>query len=369
MLMNRLVPELLALISLCIALQACNPIYVLRAAFEESKILLRRQPIDSLANDPHTSDDLRKKLKLVHDVRSFAIRQNLTPGDSFTLYSELDTDTLVWVLMASRKDSFTLKKWWFPFVGSVPYKGYFSKKQAYCEASALEQQGFETKVRGSDAFSTLGWFNDPVLSTTLQRPPPEIVNTVLHEIFHSTVWIPNHVAFNESAANFYGHLMAINFFQTALAECTHSCSQEETEQLWEWLRISTTTRQNSLLLANILEAMYLELNALYESPLSLKEKLHKRGDIFETHYNTLQRQFPEITILQSINNAEIMQLRVYMTGFSTLEKAYQACHEQSDCFVTAIKQVAKSKTKNPFKKLREITQDVVLIENTHQGEM
>lgn len=369
MLMNRPVSTLLALTILSLTLPACNPMYVLRAAYEESKILLRRQPIESLVSDPDTPSELRKKLSLVHATRTFAISHKMTPGDSFTLYSELDTDTLAWVLMASRQDSFTLKKWWFPFVGSVPYKGYFSKQTAECEASALEQQGFETKIRGTDAFSTLGWFNDPVLSTTLQRSPPEIVNTVLHEIFHSTVWIPNHVSFNESAANFYGHLMAIKFFQNALAECTYSCSQEETAELQEWLRISIISRKNVLLLAQILNTLYLELNALYESAQSLTEKLHTRRDIFKTHYDTLRRHFPEITILQSINNAEIMQLRVYMTGFTTFENAYQACQEQSDCFVTVMKKVATAKPEDPFRMLDEFARGIETARSTHQGEI
>src|SRR5690606_16686498 len=143
--------------------------YFAQAAIQESKILLRREPIAEVLEQPEISAQEQRKLKIVLAARDYAEAIGLKPGDSFTQYTRLEQDTLAWVVMGSRKDAFELYTWWFPFVGSVPYKGYFSQAGAEREARRLERLGYETWVRGTDAISTLGWFNDPLLSTTLQR--------------------------------------------------------------------------------------------------------------------------------------------------------------------------------------------------------
>src|SRR5690606_33281988 len=120
-------------------------------------------------------------------------------------------------------------------VGSVPYKGFFEKEDAEHAAQKLELAGFETWVRGTDAFSTLGWFDDPVLSTTLSNSIPSIVDTVIHESVHSTVWIKGRVDFNESLANFIGGQGAYQFFK----EKYELCQSEDPgckAKISEWLK-------------------------------------------------------------------------------------------------------------------------------------
>ncbi|NLF25648.1 MAG: aminopeptidase [Deltaproteobacteria bacterium] len=190
--------------SLSLLAMGCSPLYITQAVYQESLILLRRRSISKVIADPNTHPDLKIKLQLVLDARAFAMRIGLEPRGSFTKYTHMDQDVLTWVLAASRPDAFILKQWWFPFVGRVPYRGFFEKADALSAAAALQDQGYETSIRGAEAFSTLGWFNDPVLSTTLQRSAPSIVETVLHESTHSTIWVPGHVDFNESLANFVG---------------------------------------------------------------------------------------------------------------------------------------------------------------------
>src|SRR5690606_20228894 len=114
----------------------------------------------------------------------------LDAGESYTTYSWVDSDTLLMVLSAARKDRFQPYTWWFPLVGNVPYKGYFDFDQAYAEAARLDAAGYDTYVRPSGAFSTLGWFNDPVLNTVLRYSDVGLASTVIHELLHNTIFIP-----------------------------------------------------------------------------------------------------------------------------------------------------------------------------------
>src|SRR5688500_14951283 len=137
----------------------CSPVYVVRAGIEEAKILSRRRPIVDVLKDPATDARTRARLDLVLQARSFAQHElGLNTGESFTTYSWVDSDTLLMVLSAARKDKFEQYSWWFPIVGRVPYKGFFNFEEAYATATDLEQQGYDAYVRPSGAFSTLDWF-------------------------------------------------------------------------------------------------------------------------------------------------------------------------------------------------------------------
>jgi len=193
------------LISICtLLLSGCSPVYLIQSGIEQSRILLARESISELLKSNQLDQELKTKLELVLEARDFAAKMGLTPGQSYLQYVKIPRDSLAWVVMATPPDSFSFYTWWYPIVGTVPYKGYFNQDHAYCLADRLEFKGLETSVRGTDAMSTLGYFNDPILSTTLSRAPHLVVNTVIHEIFHATLWIPDHVAFNESVANFIG---------------------------------------------------------------------------------------------------------------------------------------------------------------------
>lgn len=209
--------------------------YLVRAAWEEGKILARRRDIADVITDSLASAAVRRRLALVQHTRRFAAEGlRLTTGQSFTQYSSLDRDTLVLVLSAARRDTLVGKSWWFPVVGRFPYKGFFNFAAARREERALRAQGWDTYLRPASAFSTLGWFNDPLLSTTLRLDTLDLVNTVIHELVHNTVFIKNHVAFNESFASFVGARGAQLFFQgrgQAVAAARVAARWEDEKQL------------------------------------------------------------------------------------------------------------------------------------------
>jgi predicted aminopeptidase len=151
---------------------------------------------------------------MVLEARQFAVDSlRLDAEESFTSFSQLDRDTLVLVVSAAYRDRLARKTWWFPVVGSFPYKGFFDFAEAQRTAQQLRDQGFDVTVGPSSAFSTLGWFNDPLVSTTVKADSVTLVNTVLHELLHTTFFAKGQVSFNESFATFVGGRGAEHFFR------------------------------------------------------------------------------------------------------------------------------------------------------------
>lgn len=308
-------------------LAACNPFYVTRAAIEQGFILASRRPIEKILEEPQGfSAEEKEKLALVLEARNFAPLLGLQPGGSFRSYAAVESDTLAWVVSASARDAFALETWWFPIVGSVPYRGFFSRETALSFAERLEERELETWVRGTDAFSTLGWFDDPLLSTTLKRTPASIVETVFHESVHSTVWIPGHVDFNESLANFIGMRAAEHFFQSTARPDLLLAQQR------------ATAREFALSVA--LGGIYAKLKELYESNSAKEMKLAEREIIFERGMAAVRRDFPDLSVLQVVNNAEIMQLRLYLRELPRFDEQFQRCGGNFRTFLASMGRIA-----------------------------
>jgi predicted aminopeptidase len=189
--------------------------YLARAGWAELGILVRSRSISAMIEDPKTMEATRQKLRLVLSARDFARDSlHLRVGDSFTRYTRLTHDTLVLVLSGAYRDRLEAVTWWYPIVGDVPYKGYFDPMEAQRAETALSDQGFDVTLRPSPAFSTLGWFSDPLISTSLREDSVDLVNTVIHEVTHNTYYGSGQVVFNESFANFVGYRGAAAFFRT-----------------------------------------------------------------------------------------------------------------------------------------------------------
>jgi predicted aminopeptidase len=190
--------------------------YGLRAGYEEARILLARRPIAGVIADSTTPPPLRDRLRLVMRARRFAVDSlGLIAGESFTTYVQLDRDTLLLLLSAARRDRLEAYRWWFPIVGRLPYKGFFDPDQAHGERDRFQTLGFDTYLRPASAFSTLGWFDDPLLSTTVRGDTTRLVNTVIHELSHNTLFVAGNAEFSESFASFIGTRGAEAFFRSS----------------------------------------------------------------------------------------------------------------------------------------------------------
>jgi predicted aminopeptidase len=213
--LRRALVGLAAVAIVVVALLVLTPTgrYLLRGAWEEGKILAHRRPISSILADPSTPPPLRAKLELVLAARAFASDSlGLRARESFTTYSETGHDTLTLVVSGAYRDRLKSYTWWFPIVGRVPYKGYFDFAEARRQERALNARGFDTRLGAVSAFSTLGWFNDPLLPSTLRGDSLTLANTVIHELTHNTYYASGGAVFNESFANFVGSRGAERFF-------------------------------------------------------------------------------------------------------------------------------------------------------------
>ena len=220
--MRRVGPPWVWLVWLSL-LSACSPVYVLRLGYEEARILWHRRPISDVLRRPELDPAVRDKLRLVLRVRAFAEHElGFRVGGSYASLTEVSRPPIIHVLTAAPQTSLEPYTWWFPIVGRVAYKGYFNRALARAEARRLEARGYDTAIRTASAFSTLGWFDDPLLPHLLDYDPETLANVIFHELFHSTFYLTGHTAFNESLANFAGHRPRLSFFAGSTATTTSS---------------------------------------------------------------------------------------------------------------------------------------------------
>jgi len=321
---KRVVTALLALVVVggAVAWLASRDVrYVARAAVEEALILARRRAIAKVVADPATDPATRSKLELVLTVRGFAADSlRLAAGRTYTAYSRVRKDTLVLVLTASRYDRLAEVSWKWPIVGRVPYEGFFDRAEAVEEARRLERSGMDTYLRVSNAFSTLGWFNDPLLSTIVREDSVDLAATVIHEILHSTVWVPGSVPFNESFADFVGYRGAEAFFRSR----NDPRNAQRAVARWE----------DEIRLQHFYDSLAARLERLYARGLAGPALREQRLLLFEAAQaelagpvgRTLQTIDPRWLVRRPLNNAVVIAQRLYRTRLDLFEGMLAESH-------------------------------------------
>jgi predicted aminopeptidase len=292
-------------------LTACSPVYVLKAGLAEMRILRSRRPIPEVILDSTTDARTRAMLTLAMEAREFARDSlGLDVGDSYTSFTQLRSDTLAMVLSGSRRDRLEPKTWWFPIVGHVPYKGYFELDDALDAQRELEAEGWDTYLRPTSAFSTLGWFADPLLSSLLRADEVDLVETITHELSHNHLFVPSQVTFNESFANFVGRVGSAAFFCSRGGSGPDSVKCARAQARW----------RDEVRFSRFLDGFLSELRALYGDPaLSSEEKIRRRDDLFAAARARFDAEvrptFEELRFSffgnSRINNAQLISTMIY----------------------------------------------------------
>ena len=175
--------------------------YYAQATQGQLGLVASAKPIDQWLADPNVSDQLKQRLTRTQQIRKFAVQElDLPDNGSYTRYAELNRPYVVWNVIATPELSMKPVQWCFPIAGCVDYRGYYRKEDAQRFAQELRGQGYEVRVSGVPAYSTLGWFNDPVLSTFIAYPEAEVARMLFHELAHQVAYAPGDTPFNESFA-------------------------------------------------------------------------------------------------------------------------------------------------------------------------
>jgi len=179
-----------------------NAGYYLQAVGGQLDLMARRTPISELLEDAGTDPELGRRLALVLQVREFATRDMLLPdNDSYRSYVALDREHVVWNVFAAPEFSVQAKTWCFPVAGCVAYRGYFDQEEAQGFAGELASQGYDVYVGGVAAYSTLGRFDDPVLSSMMRWGDTRLAAVIFHELAHQMLYVEGDTGFNESFAS------------------------------------------------------------------------------------------------------------------------------------------------------------------------
>jgi len=200
--MKRVPILMLAAATLLLALQGCTGIsYYAQSVNGHVRLLSARQNVEKLIDDPSQPRDLRAEMAAARDIRRYATEELALPdNDSYRTYVDTQRDYVTVAVFAAPEFSLTAQTWCFPVFGCVPYRGYFSKEAALKFATETREQGLDVYVSGITAYSTLGWFSDPLLNTMFTEDETYLAGLVFHELAHQRFYVRNDTAFNEAFA-------------------------------------------------------------------------------------------------------------------------------------------------------------------------
>jgi predicted aminopeptidase len=318
-------------------LTSCSSVYFLyQAGKGQLKLLNRGRPLEEVVEDARVPKDLADLLRKVPEIKSFGERSGLKATPNYREYVELGGESVVYVVTVSEALALKPKIFKFPLVGSFNYLGWFSRKDAIEFAEGFEKDGFDTDVRGASAYSTLGWFRDPLLSSMIPREGaglsiaayPELVNVFLHESVHATLYIKNQSYFNESLASFVADVLTEKYFKAAGAA--------ETEAYARFL----DQRKKSEGIRKRMAQAYRDLKEIYDSGLSSAQKLEKKS----AYLSALQS---ELGFRRRITNATLIQFQTYDPGDHGFGALFKKTNEDVQVFLQLLSKLTEKDFEHP----------------------
>lgn len=334
------------------ALSGCSTIHFYAQAIQgQCRILLKRQPISELLADPDSPEFLRQRLTYILSIREFAKTELQLPVESHYLtYVDLERSFVAWNVFAAPEFSLALKTWCYPIAGCAAYRGYFSEYDALRYAETLENQGYDVYVGGVTAYSTLGWFNDPVLNTFIRLSKAHTAALIFHELAHQVLYVPDDTAFNESFATLV-----------------------EQEGLRRWRQVSNDLPEYNehlnhyslrLQLIKLIMRYRKKLELIYPQDITSSEKREKKLIVFSDlrkEFNILKSQRIELSIYDTwmnrpLNNAKIGSIIAYHDFVPAFRKILTTNNGDMNQFYEICRKLAKKKKDERHHILRTLTQ-------------
>ena len=320
------------LLTSILQLSACSTLgYIAHTSSGHLKLMGDRQSISNLIKDDDLDQVQINKFKNILTMREFASSQLHLPNNkSYTSYVHLDRDYVSWVVFATPELSLQAESWCFWVVGCVPYRGYFNETKAEQFANQLRQKQLDVYVAPVPAYSTLGWFSDPVLSSMLHRGELVTAEYIFHELAHQQLYIKNDTKFNEAFASAVGQLGV-----TAWLE-----SETKVDELKRYLN----SQQEKLEIYQLVDSLRQQLTEIYDSPHSESEKLHLKQQAFESYrqlvVSTLKQwgkfEIYRQWLLEDMNNAKINAFSTYQALVPEFIVLFENCNKSFEKFYRVV---------------------------------
>jgi predicted aminopeptidase len=330
-----LLPVLFALVFLLVVCGIFSGCYTVKQGVTMLGYLNQAVPLEQAGLSDQAGEEF---VRLVTGIRTFAMEElGLSMSRNYTTYVELDRSYLAAVVSASAKDSFRRHEWYFPVVGRMPYKGFFDIEDARIERAKLEKKNLDVWIRGVDAFSTLGWFKDPLYSYMRGYSPARLADLIIHELVHATVFIKGQVQFNEELAEFIGSEGARLYIETRYGPD----SEEYLENF-----VSDTDSNNYVA---FIQELIAELEVLYSGDLGTEEKLAEKERIINSAKERFDREYESrfsgddyrFFLELPVNNAYLELFRLYHAKDNFFVDLYERSGRNLPAFIAAAKTVTK----------------------------
>lgn len=288
-----------------------GPGYFVQAGRGQLKLFQRSRPLEDVLKDERTSPRVRKLLERVGEIKAFGETQGLKPTPNYVDYVQWDSAALSWIVSASKALRFEPRTWSFPVVGSFTYVGWFDREDARDYAKRVENDGepgeWDVDVRPTRAYSTLGWFKDPIISTMLEEGPSamgELANVIIHESVHATLYINGQSYLNESMANFVAEQLTPVYLEGVFGR--------ESTELKSYLEGERSGRERQ----KQMHAAYIKLQEIFASSATDEVKRAKKDEIYADLRSKLGSNRP-------LNNATLIQFRTYGVGREDFQKLFE----------------------------------------------
>lgn len=321
-------------VAAALSLSACSTVgYYGHLARGEYALLSAREPIARVVADPATEPKLRARLELAERARQFASDQLKLPRNgSYTKYADLHRPYAMWNVFAAPEFSLAAVEQCFPIAGCVAYRGYYDRARAEAAARKLQAKGFETWVGGVSAYSTLGWFDDPILNTMLRWDDDELAGTIFHELAHQVLYVKGDTEFNESFATFVQREGLRQWRQSRGLPAVDDSRDRRTEQ-FDRLVLAARGR----------------LRELYAQPLTPEVmRVRKREEIdrLRAEYSDLRHaQWHDEGVFDAwmnseINNAKLLPFGLYYRWVPAFARLFEQEQFDWNRFFDAVKKLA-----------------------------